>query len=169
MRKRAIYTKGPWPARSAALRAPLAGAVTAHINVAVVRVSAKAVASAFRFFVEVIEPEIAEERRERTALRGPFLQRADQAVFHHPSLQEGSDELEHALVGQPRGDPRQQAVVSDLVEKFFEIQVNHDAIALGDITLRLGDGLLGGAARAEAVAVLGKRRVPTGLKDLQQG
>ncbi len=35
---------------------------------------------------------------------------------------------------------------------------------LGNIALRLGDRLMGGAARAKAVAVLGKRRVPTRLK-----
>ena len=57
----------------------------------------------------------------------------------------------------------------DPVEKFLDIQVDHDAVALGNIALRLGDGLVGGASRAEAVAVLGKRRVPTRLKDLQQG
>lgn len=55
------------------------------------------------------------------------------------------------------------------VEKLFEIQIDDDAVALGNIALRLGDRLMGGAARAKAVAVLGKRRVPTRLKDLQQG
>ena len=41
--------------------------------------------------------------RKRTALRGPLLHRIDQPIFHHPSLQEGSDEFEHALVDYPRG------------------------------------------------------------------
>ncbi len=57
----------------------------------------------------------------------------------------------------------------DPVEELFEIQVDHDTVSLGNIALRLGDRLVGGASRAEAVAVLGKRRVPTRLKDLQQG
>ena len=100
---------------------------------------------------------------------GPFVHRANQAVFHHPGLQEGPDELEHPLVGQPRGDPRHQHIVIDPVEKFFEIEVNHDAVALGNVALRLGHRLVGGASRSEAVTVLGKRWVPTRLKDLQQG
>lgn len=57
----------------------------------------------------------------------------------------------------------------DPVEELFEIEINHDTVSLSNITLRLGHGLVGGPSRAEAVAVLGKRRVPTWLKDLQQG
>src|SRR5690349_12016056 len=57
----------------------------------------------------------------------------------------------------------------DPVEKFFEIKVNYDTVALGNVLLRLGHRLMGGASRSEAVTVLGKRRVPALLKDLQQG
>ena len=49
------------------------------------------------------------------------------------------------------------------------IKVNYDAIALGNMALRLGHCLVGGASRPEAVTVLGKRRVPTPLKDPRQG
>jgi hypothetical protein len=69
----------------------------------------------------------------------------------------------------PRRDARHQAVVIDPVEEFFEIQVNHDAVARGNVSLRLGHRLMGGASRSEAVTVLGKRRVPALLKNLQQG
>ena len=48
----------------------------------------------------------------------------------------------------------------DSVEELFEIEIDHDVVALGDVTLRLGDCLLGGAPRSKAVTVLGKRRVP---------
>src|SRR5262249_6192086 len=48
-------------------------------------------------------------------------------------------------------------------------QVDHDVEALGDIPLRLGHGLMGGTSWAEAVAVLGERRVPTLLQNLQHG
>src|SRR6266481_5017493 len=93
----------------------------------------------------------------------------DQAVLHHPGIEECPDELEHALVGQPRGDARHQAVVIDTVEKLFEIDVHHVAVALGYVALRLGYRLMGGASRSEAVTVLGERRVPPLLKNLQQG
>jgi hypothetical protein len=54
----------------------------------------------------------------------------------------------------------------DPVEKFFEIKVNHDAVARGNVSLRLGHRLMSGASRSEAVAMLGKRRVPSLLKNL---
>ena len=57
----------------------------------------------------------------------------------------------------------------DPVEKFFEIKVNHDAVARGSVSLRLGDSLMSGASRSKAVAMLGERRVPSLLKNLQQG
>ena len=119
-----------------------------------------------QLLVEIVEHEVAQEGRERTALRGPLVHRTDQAVFHHPGLEKRPDKFEHPFVGHPRGDARHQAVVIDPVEKFFEIKVNDDIVARGNVLLRLGHGLMGGASRSEAVAMLGKRRVPLPLKNL---
>src|SRR5438132_4411872 len=94
---------------------------------------------------------------------------ADQAVFHYTGLEKRPDEFEHTFVGDPRRHARHQAVVINPVEEFFEIKVNHDAVARGNVLLRLGHGLMGRAPRSEAVTVLGKRRVPALLKNLQQG
>ena len=55
----------------------------------------------------------------------------------------------------------------DSVEEFFEIEIDHDVVALGDITLRLSHCLMGGAPRSKAVTVLGERRVPPLLENLQ--
>src|SRR5229473_1970082 len=106
---------------------------------------------------------------ERTALRGPLVHRADQAVFHHPGLEKRPDEFECTFIGHPHGHARHQAVVIDPVEKFFEIKVNHDVVARGNVSLRLGHRLMGGASRSEAVTVLGKSPVPPLLENLQQG
>src|SRR5258706_14488862 len=57
----------------------------------------------------------------------------------------------------------------DPVEKLFEIKVIPDAVARGNVSLRLGHRLMSGASRSKAVAMLGKRRVPSLLKNLQQG
>ena len=57
----------------------------------------------------------------------------------------------------------------DPVEKFFEIKVNYDAVARGNVSLRLGHCLMGGASRSEAVTVPRKRRVPPLLENLQHG
>src|ERR1700757_1234753 len=160
---------------------PLPGAATANIDVAVVgpRVralrgprtgsAAEAETPAGQFLVEIVEHQIAQEGRERTTLRGALIHRTDQAVLHHPGLEKGTDEFEHPLIRHPRGDPRHQAVVIDSVEKFFEIKIDHDAVALGDVSLCLGHRLVGGSPRSEAVAVLGECWVPALLENLQHG
>src|SRR6202030_4817006 len=48
-------------------------------------------------------------------------------------------------------------------------KINYDVVARGNVSLRLGYRLMGGASRSEAVAVPGKRRVPPLLENLQQG
>src|SRR5215471_10879348 len=130
--------------------------------------TAKAVTPSGLLLVEFVEHEVAQEGREPTALWGPLVHRADQAIFHHPGLEKRPDELEHTFIGHPRGDARHQAVMIDPVEKFFEIKVDHNAVARGNVLLRLGHCLMGGASRSETVTVLGKRRVPALLKNLQQ-
>ena len=54
-------------------------------------------------------------------------------------------------------------------KNFFEIEINHHAVALGDVSLCLGHRLMGGTSRSEAVTVRGERRVPPLLENLQQG
>ena len=102
-------------------------------------------------------------------LRGALIHRTDQAVLYYPGLEKGPDKLEHAFVRHPRSNARHQAVVIDPVEKFFEIKINHDRVARGDVPLCLGHRLVGGSPRPEAVAVLGERWVPSLLENLQQG
>jgi site-specific DNA recombinase len=105
---------------------------------------------------------------ERAALRRPLVHRTDQAIFHHPGLEKRPDELEHAFIGHPRGNTRHQAIVVDPVEEFLQIDVDHIAVTFGNIALRLGHCLVGGAPRSEAVTGLGKCRVPAPLENLQQ-
>jgi hypothetical protein len=62
-----------------------------------------------------------------------------------------------------------QGALCSTFQEFFEIKVNYDAVARGNVLLRLGYSLMSGASRSEAVTVLGKRRVPAFLKNLQQG
>ena len=102
-------------------------------------------------------------------MRGPLIHRADQAAFHHPGLEKRPDEFEHPFIGHPRRDACHQAVVIGPVEEFFEIEVNYDVVARGNVLLRVGYSLMGGASRSAAVTVPGKRRVPALLKNLQQG
>src|SRR5208337_787495 len=148
---------------------PFTGALAANIDVAVVRVAAKAVAPAGQLLVEIVKHDVAQEGRERTALRGPLIHRKDQAVFHHPGLEKCPDEFEHAFVGYPRSDAGHQTIVVNSVEKSFEVEINDDVVALGNVALRLGHRLMGRTPRSEAVTMLRKRRVPPLLQNLQHG
>src|SRR5215471_17958971 len=133
---------------------PLAGAATAHVDVAVIRIAAEAVTPPFQFLVEIIEHEVAQKGRKRAAWRRPFIHRTDQTVLHYPGVEKRPDELEYALVGNPFRDARHQNVVIDSVEEFFEIEVDHDVVAFGDIPLCLSHRLMGGTSRTETVAML---------------
>ena len=79
----------------------------------------------------------------RAALRRTLLGRTDQPVFYHPGAKARPDEPEHALVGHPLGHAGHQAVLVDSVEEFLEVDVNHHVVAVGDVRLRLGYGLMG--------------------------
>ena len=146
----------------------VAGAMAANVDVAVIGIATESMAAPFQFLVQFVEHQIAQQWGERAALRSALLGRTDQPIFHHPGAKECPDELEHALVGHPFGHASHQAVLIDSVEKFLEVDVNHHVVAVGDVLLCLGHGLMSGASRTESVAVLGKRRVPLLLEYLQQ-
>ena len=148
---------------------PFSGAAAANIDIRVVGIAAEAETPAGQFLVEIVKHEIAQEGRERTPLRGARIHRTDQTILHHPGLEKSPDEPEHAFIRQPRGNPRHQAVVVDSVEEFFEIKIDHDVVARGNVALRLGNSLVGGSPRSEAVTVLGEGWVPLLLENLQQG
>src|SRR6266571_870511 len=76
-----------------ALHHPLTRLFAADIDVAVVRVSHKAMSTALQFPVEFVEHEVAEQWRKRTSLRSPFHAWTDQPVLHYPGVQERSDEF----------------------------------------------------------------------------
>src|SRR6266498_1916610 len=105
--------------------------------------------------------------REGPSLRSSFLHRTHQPVLHHARLQNGSYQLAHSLVAHPPRDRRHQLVVVDSIEKLFQIEIHHPAVALGDILLRLGHRLMRRALRTKPVTVLGERRVPSALQDLR--
>src|SRR3954468_20159882 len=67
-----------------------------------------------------------------------------------------------------------QGALCSKIQELFEIEIIHNAVALSDVALSdvalcLGHRRVSGASRSEAVAVLGKRRVPFLLEYLQQG
>src|SRR5271155_3249565 len=90
---------------------------------------------------------------QRTSLRSSFHTRADQSVLHHPGIQEGPDELKQPLVLDALGNLAHQFVVIDSIEEFFQIEVDHQSVALRNVLLRLSHGLMRRPPRSEPIAV----------------
>ncbi len=72
--------------------------LTAYINIAVIRIPAVAMLPPFQFLIERIQVDVGQQRRQRTALRRPFL-----ACFHHPFYHRSPpqvlpDQLQHPFV-----------------------------------------------------------------------
>ena len=95
-----------------------------------------------QFLVEIVKHEVAQEGRERTALRGPLIHRKDQTIFHYTGIEKCPDKFEHAFIGYPRRDAGHEAIVIDPIEELFKVEINHDIVALGNVTLRLGHRLM---------------------------
>src|SRR5258706_973248 len=121
---------------------PLTRAFAAHVNVTVVRIANKAMSAALQLPVEHIEHEVTQQWRKRASLRSPFHAWADQPVLHHPGIQECPDEFQQPLVLDTLGDLAHQFVVIDSIEEFFQVEINHPAVALRNILLRLSYRLM---------------------------
>ena len=103
---------------------------------------------------------------EWTPLWSAFDAWADQSVLHHPSIQEYPDEFQQPLVLDSFCDLTHQFVVIDSIEKFLQIEINHPAVARGNVLLCLGHRLMRRSSRSKTVAVVGERRVPLPLQNL---
>src|ERR1017187_5801946 len=55
----------------------------------------------------------------------------------------------------------------DSIEEFLQIKINAPAVTFDDIMLRLCHRLMSRSSRPEPVPVIGKRRVPPPLQNLQ--
>src|SRR5260370_39731777 len=73
---------------------PLTRLFAANINVAIVRISHKAMSPALQFPVELVEHEVAEQWRTWTSWRSSLYAWADQPALHHPGVQKRPDEFQ---------------------------------------------------------------------------
>jgi len=81
----------PFPTGQArGLKAP--GPPAAHIDIAVVGVTHKAVAASLQFLIQHVKHQVRQQGRQRTPLRGSFLGRPDQPLRQHARGQKTADE-----------------------------------------------------------------------------
>ena len=135
-----------------AVHHPTTRPFAANVDVTIIRVTHESVASSFKLAVEIVEHDVAQQRRKRTALRRALFRRTNQAILHHSGVQKRTDEFEQPPIGYPPGDATHQHVVVDPIEELLQIDVHHPAAALGHILLCLRHRLMGRTSRTESVA-----------------
>jgi len=57
--------------------------------------------------------------------------------FHHPGVQERPDEFQQPFVFDTLGDLCHQFVMINSIEKFLQVEINHPAVAFGNVPLCL--------------------------------
>src|SRR3989441_12069986 len=95
-----------------------------NVHITVVRIPREPETSPLQLPVELVEHDITEQRRQRTALRRPLIDRTHQPAFHHPGSQKRPDQLQHPPIADPGFDSGHQFVMRNPVEKFLEVQVH---------------------------------------------
>src|SRR5258708_24992559 len=84
----------------------------------------------------------------------------------NPGVQERPDELQQPFVFDTLGDLCHQFVMINSIEKFLQIEINHPAVAFGNVPLCLRYSLMRRSSRSKTVAVIGKCWVPLPLQNL---
>ena len=86
---------------------------------------------------------------------------------HHARRQHPSHQGQQPPIGDPLGNPVEQALMMDPVEKFRQIKIHHHLISGLKMLLCLGDRGVGAVVRAEAMTAGMKRRFEDRLQDLE--
>ena len=141
---------------------------TADVDVAIIRVAHEPVAPSFKFPIQFVQDEVRQQRAKagRLAASPPGWPRRARAS--------STPAVRNARISRSTRLSAIRFATSAISRSWLTRSKNFSRsmsttppIALVDVGLRLGHGLMGGASRAEAVAVLAERRVPQRLKPLQ--
>src|SRR5688572_1970422 len=155
-----LQAQSPFDERLDARHHSLPSSLATHVDVRVVRVANETVPTTRKLLVELIQHDVAQQWRERTALRHPFLRAHNDAVRqHHLRLQHLSDQYEQPLVVHSLREPRHEPLVVDSIEEFLQIDVDYPLVPFVQILNRFGDGRLAATTRTKPVATRMKRRL----------
>ena len=118
----------------------------------VIRITGKPVTTPLQFTVEVIQQDVGQQRRKRSALRC-----ADRCCLEGLSDQDtgpqvATNQCQHPLVAYLFGHAGHQDIVLDIVKELRQVQIDGDAVAGLDVALYLPERFVGRAARSEAEA-----------------
>ena len=111
--------------------------------------------------VQFVEHDVRQQRRQRTALRRPFVNRTHQPFSITPAVKNARISLSIRLSLIRVASLAISSIVVDPIEEFLQIQIHHPAVAFGDILLRLGHRLMRRAVRAETRSCVPRTSGPT--------
>src|SRR5215204_1512697 len=107
-----LQAQSPFDERLDARHHSLPSSLATHVDVRVVRVADETVPTTRELLVELIQNDVAQQRRERAALRYPFLRADDDTIRqYHLRLQHLSDQYEQPLVVHSLREPRHEPLV----------------------------------------------------------
>lgn len=138
---------------------PLACPRTANIDARIIGVAYEAMTPSLQLAVEFIQEDVRQQRRERAALRRPFLPLADDTARHDTGFEVATDQPEHALVFDTALDAGHQDIVVDPIEELLQVEFHAPAIPRRHMRAGHLDSLVSASARTEAVAVVRKQRI----------
>jgi hypothetical protein len=144
-------------------------ALAGEVDPAVVGVAHEPMPAPLQLPVEVVQHDVAEQRRKRRPLRGSLVRRVYQPAIHDARFQVASDQLEHLLVVDPSGDPRHQRVVPNPIEERVEIKVDAPRRVISDELACPLDRIMRRAPRPVAEAVGMEHRIEDRREHLQDG
>jgi hypothetical protein len=106
------------------------GSLAPHVDVAIICVPHEAESTPGELLVQLIEHDVAEQRRQRPALRRAAFRRYDDPIGqYHTGAQHLADDPKHAAIRNALLEPRHEPVVVDLVEELREVDVDHPVTA----------------------------------------
>jgi hypothetical protein len=113
------------------------------------------------FRIQHVERDVAQQRADRRALRGPRHDVGDDPVLQHPCSQPRPQQLQHPPVTDPPGHLAHERVVIELPETVADVGIKHP---LGAPVGLDPDGLKGLVGRASGPKPIAGRQ-EAGLED----
>jgi hypothetical protein len=135
----------------------------------VIDVAHKPVSTSFKLFIEVVQHDVGQQRREWRTLWGSDLGCLNGVPDFNACPQIAANQRQKGLIAHFSSDSTHKHVVVDLVEELLKIKIHGNAIPLPDVLLYLPECSMGRTLRSGAETQPGKSRVEYRCKDLQNG
>ncbi|CAM4030018.1 hypothetical protein ALCH109712_17050 [Alkalicoccus chagannorensis] len=124
--------------------------------------------TAFQFFVELMEIDIAEQWRQVTTLRRAAVRGRCMVADPDSCLQEPSDQIQDLSVRDELLDQVHQFIVMNGIKVLFQVDIHDVAVSGFMVGNRLSDGSVGIFLWPETVALFGEVWIDFWCNDLHQ-